>query len=80
MFLVETLADLATRRDVEVHLGDPVELLADRPLATTFAPVPGWRRRAGRLDVVAVHPWPWLVPPHAGSLTSFTSWRRSARR
>ncbi len=79
VFLVETLADLATRRDVEVHVGDPVEVLAGRPLATTFAPVPGWRRRAPRLDVVAVHPWPWLVRPHAGSLSSFTSWRRAVK-
>ena len=80
VFLVETLADLATRRDVEVHLGDPVDVLAGRPLAGTFTPVPGWRQRAARLDVVAVHPWPWLVRPHAGSLSSFTSWRRGARR
>ncbi len=74
VFLAETLADLAKRRDLSVYLGDPVEVLGGRPLATTFAPVPGWRHRATRLDLAAVHPWPWLVPPHDGPVGSFTAW------
>ena len=78
VFLAEALADLAERRSVEVWRGDPVHVLADRQVATTFAPVPGWRSRAEALPPVAVHPWPWLVRPHAGSLTSFTAWARSA--
>ncbi len=80
VFLTECLVDLAERRDVEVHLGDPVEVLAGRPLATTFAPVPGWRRRSAALDVVATHPWRWLVPPHGRSLASFTAWRKAAEK
>jgi deoxyribodipyrimidine photo-lyase len=78
VFLIETLADLAERRDVEVAVGDPVELLADLPLAVTVAPVPGFRLRAAALPVVARHPWPWLVPPHAGSVASFSAWRKAA--
>jgi deoxyribodipyrimidine photo-lyase len=78
VFLAEALADLAQRRSVEVWRGDPVRVLADRAVATTFGPVPGWRRRAESVAPVAVHPWPWLVPPHPGSLTSFTAWARSA--
>ena len=76
-FIDECLADLGTRRDLRVHRGDPAEVLAGTALAATFAPVPGWRRLSGCLDVVAVHPWPWLVRPTGGSLTSFTAWRRS---
>jgi deoxyribodipyrimidine photo-lyase len=79
VFLVETLADLAERRDLAVLVGDPVEALAGRHLATTFAPVPGWRRRAEQLSVVATHPWPWLVAPHGGSVASFSAWRKAAR-
>jgi deoxyribodipyrimidine photo-lyase len=77
VFLAETLADLATRRAVEVHLGDPVTVLADRACAVTFAPVPGWRQRSRALGsaVVEVHPWPWLRRPTAGSVTSFSAWR-----
>jgi len=78
VFLAEALADLAQRRPVEVWRGDPVRVLAGRALATTFAPVPGWRGRAEALAPVVVYPWPWLVAPHAGSLTSFTAWARGA--
>lgn len=77
VFIAETLADLATRRDLHVRLGDPVTELRGMAVATTHAPVPGWRRRAGAIDPVEVHPWPWLVPPHAGPITSFTAWSRS---
>jgi deoxyribodipyrimidine photo-lyase len=78
VFLSEALADLAQRRDVEVWRGDPVRVLAGRAVATTFAPVPGWRSRAQAVRPVVVHPWPWLVRPHAGSLTSFTAWGQAA--
>lgn len=76
VFLAQTLADLSTRRDVEVWRGNPVEVLAGKRLAATFAPVPGWRSRAGRLDVVALHPWPWLRRPRAGSVSSYSAWNK----
>jgi deoxyribodipyrimidine photo-lyase len=79
VFLAECLADLAERRPVEVHLGDPVEVLSGRALATTYAPVPGWQRRARLIRPAVVHPWPWLVQPHGGPAGSFTAWRRAAR-
>lgn len=78
VFLAEALAHLERQRPVEVWRGDPVRVLADRAVATTFAPVPGWRARAESLGPVAVYPWPWLVIPHAGSLTSFTAWARAS--
>lgn len=76
VFLAETLADLAARRVVEVWRGDPVAVLAGRQIAATYAPVPGWRRRAGLVGLAEVHPWPWLVWPDGGSLRSFSAWRR----
>ena len=79
VFLTECLADLAERRELRVYLGDPVEALAGRRLAVTYAPVPGFSQRSRRLDVVATHPWPWLVPPHGGSVASFSAWRKAAR-
>ena len=72
VFLAEALAEL----DCEVRLGDPVTELADRPLAVTFAPVPGFRRRSAALDVAALHPWPWLRRPGSGSLRSFSAFAR----
>ena len=79
VFLAQSLADLSTRREVHLWRGDPVAVLQDRRLATTFAPVPGWRSRAARLDVVALHPWPWLQRPRAGSISSYTAWSRGRR-
>jgi deoxyribodipyrimidine photo-lyase len=76
VFLAESIADLAERRPVEVRVGDPVAELAGRRLAATFTPVPGWKRRSQEVDIVALHPWPWLVPPHGGSVASFSAWRR----
>ena len=77
VFLTETLAELATRREVELHLGDPIEILGGRAAAVTFAPVPGFRRRAGAIEPAEVHPWPWLTRPGGGSVSSFSAWRKA---
>ena len=79
VFLTEALADLATRRDVRVHLADPAEVLAGRALAVTFAPVPGFRRHAARVQPAVIYPYPWLVRPGSGPVTSFSAWRRHLR-
>ncbi|MDH3248683.1 MAG: deoxyribodipyrimidine photolyase [Acidimicrobiia bacterium] len=77
VFLAETLADLAARRDVEVQLGSPGSVLADRAPAVTFAPVPGFRRIGWRLEIAELHPFPWLRRPRGGSVASFSQWLRS---
>ncbi len=77
VFLAERLAELAESRMVEVRLGDPAEVLAGRAITTTFTPVPKARRLRSRLDVVDLHPWPWLVRPMSGPISSFSAWRRS---
>ena len=69
VFLVEHLGDLAARRPVEVWLGSPAAALADRAVAVTFTPVPGWHRRQARISPVSIHPWPWL----GGHLASGTA-------
>lgn len=79
VFLAECLADLGQRRDVRIMRGRPTEILTTESLAVTFAPVPGFRRRMSALAIAALHPWPWLVPPHGGPATSFTAWSRARR-
>lgn len=79
-FMVETLAELATHRAVEVWRGDPVAVLTGRPVAATFAPVPGWAQRAGAIGPMQVYPWPWLMRPEGAPLRSFSSWRRTMTR
>lgn len=76
IFLVETLSELARSRPLEIFRGVPREILEGVPLATTFAPVPGWRRLSSQLEIAELHPWPWLRRPHAGSVASFSSWRK----
>ncbi len=78
IFLAESLADLATRREVRVYLEKPEKVLAVHRPAVTFAPVPGFRRKLRSLSVAELHPWPWLVPPHDRSVASFSAWRRHA--
>ncbi len=77
VFLTETLAHLGVDHDLHISLGAPADILADRKLAVTFAPVPGFRRRAERLQPVELHPWPWLCRPTRGPIGSFSAWRRS---
>ena len=74
VFFVETLQDLAERREVIVHLGDPKQITSDLDAAITWAPVPSFEKYAR--TAVEIHPWPWLAEPHAGSLRSFSAWRQ----
>ena len=73
--------DLAATRDLEIHLGRPADVLADRRVAVTFAPVPGFRRLEDALSgsIAELHPWPWLRRPHGGPIGSFSAWRKRAR-
>jgi len=79
IFLVETLAELASTTTVELHLGDPVAVLRDRAVAVTFAPVPGFRSRAEMIVPAETHPWPWLAAPRNGPISSFSAWRKSVK-
>lgn len=80
VFLAESLADLAARRDLRVHLGAVGEELDSTPVATTFAPVPWFTARARDLHLAAVHPWPWLARPTSQRLTSYSAWRKGVDR
>ena len=74
VFFVETLQDLAERREVIVHLGDPKQITSDLDAAITWAPVPSCEKYAR--TAVGIHPWAWLAEPHAGSVRSFSAWRQ----
>jgi deoxyribodipyrimidine photo-lyase len=80
VFLTETLAELAEHRPLRIVLGDPVHELAGTPLAVTFAPVPGFQRRAAQLDVVAMHPYPWWRRPSGGDVRSHSAWIRNGSK
>jgi deoxyribodipyrimidine photo-lyase len=71
-FYLETLQDLASRRDLTIYLGDPYEFAQGNPVAVTFAPVPSFAKFK---DLAQIHPYPWLKSPHAQSIRSFSAWR-----
>ena len=72
-FYLETLKDLATRRDLSVFLGDPYQFAQENAVAVTYAPVPSFRKFE---NLAEIHPYPWFRQPHAGSVRSYSSWRK----
>jgi deoxyribodipyrimidine photo-lyase len=72
-FYLETLQDLATRRDLKVYLGSPFEYAKNNSVALTFAPVPSFAKFS---QVAELHPFPWLREPHDRNIQSFTAWRQ----
>lgn len=72
-FYLQTLQDLSKRREVRVYLGDPYEFAAENAVAVTYAPVPSFKKFK---KLAALYPYPWLATPQAGSVRSFTSWRK----
>ena len=76
-FYLETLADLAKRRELSVYIGDPVAFANSNEVAITYAPVPSFRKFQ---KLAEVHPYPWLAVPQAGTVRSFTAWRKGLGR
>jgi deoxyribodipyrimidine photo-lyase len=75
-FYLETLQDLAKRRDLSVYLGSPYQFALDNPVAITYAPVPSFAKFE---KLAQLHPYQWLRTPHAKSIGSFTAWRGKSR-
>jgi deoxyribodipyrimidine photo-lyase len=71
-FYLETLQDLAKRKDLTVYIGDPYLFAQEHAVATTYAPVPSFRKFE---NLAEVHPFLWLRKPHAKSVRSFSAWR-----
>ncbi len=80
VFLVETLSELGTERNVKLYRDRPERVLADHRPAVTFAPVPGFARISDLLTIGETHPYPWLTRPVGGSVASFSSWRKGLGR
>lgn len=76
IFITQRLAELSRTRTLEIHRGAIPEALGGRALAATWTPVPGWRSRAQHLNLVVLHPWPWLRRP-GGTVSSYSAWRRA---
>ena len=73
-FYLETLKDLASRRELHVFLGDPYAFAHKNNVAVTYAPVPSFHKFE---KLAEIHPYPWLRRPQSGSVRSFSSWRKA---
>jgi deoxyribodipyrimidine photo-lyase len=73
-FYLETLQDLAERRELTVLLGDLYQYGNQNNVAVTHAPVPSFAKFN---NLAEVHPFQWLRTPHAKNVQSFSAWRRS---
>ena len=71
-FYLETLQDLAQRRNLTVFLGDPYQFTRENSVAITYAPVPSFAKFE---NIAELHPYQWLRTPHAKSVRSFSAWR-----
>ena len=80
VFLVETLAEIAETRPLNIFLGDPQVELDGKQLAVTHAPVPGFQKYAQSLNIVETWPWPWLSQPNNAPVHSFSSWVKKANK
>ncbi len=72
-FYLETLQDLALRRDLRVCLESPYEFAANNAVAVTYAPVPSFKKFG---SVAELHPFPWLKVPHGKSVRSYSAWQK----
>jgi len=71
-FYLETLQDLAKRRQLTIYIGDPYEFANQNSVALTYAPVPSFSKFK---NLAQIHPYPWLRSPHPLSIRSFSAWR-----
>jgi deoxyribodipyrimidine photo-lyase len=77
VYLTQRLAEIGSERDLQIWRGSPTEVLASMSVATTFAPVPGFRRITKDLQIAELHPWPWLARPTDQTVASYTAWRKT---
>ena len=77
VYLTQRLAELGRDRDLNIWRGNPAEVLSTLSVATTCAPVPGFRRIAAGIQIAELHPWPWLARPNEQTVTSYTAWRKA---
>ncbi len=79
VFLAETLFAIGAERTLEIHVGDPAEVLRGRRIVATWTPVPGWKHLQTNLNITELHPWPWLcVSKGVVPLGSFSAWNKAA--
>ena len=67
------------KKELFVYLGDPIEILKDKKIAVTFAPVPKYKYLSQSIKPVVEFPAIRLVKPIDFYPLSYSSWKKQAR-
>ena len=78
-FLIDTLKEINQKKELEVILGNPFEILKDIKFASTFAPVPKYRKITDSCPPTLEFPAHRLVEPIDFYPKSFSSWRNKIK-
>ena len=73
------MKEISQKRTINVYLDDPVNILSDKKFASTFAPVPKYKRITKIVKPTMEFPAMRLVEPINVYPRSFSSWRKKAK-
>ena len=78
-FLLQTLKELNEKKELFVYIGDPIEILKDKKIAVTFAPVPKYKYLSQNIKPLVEFPAVRLVKPIDFYPSSYSSWKKQAK-
>ena len=79
IFLLDTLKEISEKREIKVYLDIPENILVDKKFASTFAPVPKYKKITKIIKPTMEFPAKRLVKPINFYPRSFSSWRNKTK-
>lgn len=79
IFLLDTLKEINEKRELKVYLDNPLDVLSGINYASTFAPVPKYKRITQQIKPSMEFPANRLVDPVNFYPRSFSSWRKKTK-
>ena len=79
IFLLDTLKEINEKRELKVYLDNPLDVLSGENYASTFAPVPKYKRITQQIKPSMEFPANRLVDPVNFYPRSFSSWRKKTK-
>ena len=79
IFLLEILKEISHKREIKVYLDNPVDILSNKKFASTFAPVPKYKKITNKVKPTIEFPAKRLAEPINFYPRSFSSWRKKTK-
>ena len=77
--MLDTLKEISEKREIKVYLDIPENILVDKKFASTFAPVPKYKKITKIIKPTMEFPAKRLVKPINFYPRSFSSWRNKTK-